>query len=216
MVRCMHVTTDYPQFYHVGGQVDTCKLGLFQNVSFAIDMQYSTSNSGVVLCFSGNRTFVSVSWLMCKKQVAVSHGSTETDVVSLDAELRMEGLPAYNFWECIVDVFEPANTAEGDATRNHSQFGQLLFIDIVPSNILHTSHRPGSCFVTFSKHPPSMAVLQFIDQCSASHEFGRVIVATLLECEQAEPRVRAKSAFMIANLETRIGSCRFCCFYTRK
>ena len=45
------------------------------------------------MCILGSRTFVPVSW-MCKKQTSVSHGSTEPEVVSLDAGLRLDGIPS--------------------------------------------------------------------------------------------------------------------------
>ena len=31
---------------------------------------------------------------MCKKQTAVSHSSTESEIISLDTGLRLDGLPA--------------------------------------------------------------------------------------------------------------------------
>ena len=31
---------------------------------------------------------------MCKKQTAVSHSLTESEIISLDAGLRLDGLPA--------------------------------------------------------------------------------------------------------------------------
>ena len=48
--------------------------------------------SGGVLCILGSRTFVPISW-MCKKQTSVSHSSTESEIIPLDARLRMDGLP---------------------------------------------------------------------------------------------------------------------------
>ena len=36
-------------------------------------------------------TFVPISW-MCKKQTSVSHSSTESEIVSLDTGLRLDGL----------------------------------------------------------------------------------------------------------------------------
>ena len=42
---------------------------------------------------------------MCKKQTAVSHRSAESEIMSLDAGLRMEGLPAFQFWECVLETF---------------------------------------------------------------------------------------------------------------
>ena len=42
---------------------------------------------------------------MCKKQTAVSHSSTESEIISLDTGLRLDGLPALEFWDLIVSVF---------------------------------------------------------------------------------------------------------------
>ena len=70
-----------------------CRRGLFQDTDFAGDFEDSKSTSGGVLCFYGSQTFVPVS-RMYKKQTAVLHGSTESEVISLDAGLRMDGLLA--------------------------------------------------------------------------------------------------------------------------
>ena len=45
-----------------------------------------------------------MSW-MCKKQTAVSHSSTESEILSLDTGLRLDGLPALELWDLIVSVF---------------------------------------------------------------------------------------------------------------
>ena len=41
---------------------------------------------------------------MCKKQTSVSHSSTESETISLDARLRMDGIPALDLWDLIVTV----------------------------------------------------------------------------------------------------------------
>ena len=41
---------------------------------------------------------------MCKKQTAVSHSSTEPEIISLDTGLRLDGLPAMELWDLIVCV----------------------------------------------------------------------------------------------------------------
>ena len=51
-----------------------------------------------VLCIFGSRTFVPISW-MCKKQISVSHSSTESEIISVDAGLRMDGLLAFDLWD---------------------------------------------------------------------------------------------------------------------
>ena len=42
---------------------------------------------------------------MCKKQTSVSHSSTEAEVISLDAGLRMDGIPALTLWDLVIEVF---------------------------------------------------------------------------------------------------------------
>ena len=53
--------------------------------------------------FPGSPTFVPISW-MCKKQTSVSHSSTESEIISLDTGLRLDGLPALELWDLIVSV----------------------------------------------------------------------------------------------------------------
>ena len=40
----------------------------------------------------------------CKKQNSVSHSSTESEIISLDAGLRMDGLPALDLWDMVIEV----------------------------------------------------------------------------------------------------------------
>ena len=56
---------------------------------------------------------------MCKKQTAVSHGSTQSEIMSLDAGLRLDGTPALNLWDLIVAV--PGNT-----NQSHKEQGDPL------------------------------------------------------------------------------------------
>ena len=55
--------------------------------------------------FFGSHTFVPASW-MCKKQTAVSHSSTESEIISLDTGLRLDGLDALELWDLIVSILE--------------------------------------------------------------------------------------------------------------
>ena len=56
------------------------------------------------MCIFGSHTFVPISW-MCKKQTSVSHCSTEAEIVSLDAGSRMDGIPALDLWDLVIEVF---------------------------------------------------------------------------------------------------------------
>ena len=80
---------------------------------------------GIFLVFSEGRPFVSISW-MCKKQTSVSHSSRESEVVSLDAGLRMDGLPALDLWDVVIEVLHsskstesPTHESPGNCSRHH-------------------------------------------------------------------------------------------------
>ena len=63
----------------------------------------------------GSQTFVPISW-MCKKQTSVSHSSTESEIISLDAGFRMDGIPALDLCYLIVTVLH-GNTNQNDQER---------------------------------------------------------------------------------------------------
>ena len=96
LISYIHHTNDYRQY---------CRLCSFQDSDFAGDLEdsKSTSGEGGIFCIFGSRTFVPRSW-MCKKQTSVSHSSTESEVISLDADLRMDGLLALDLWDVVIEV----------------------------------------------------------------------------------------------------------------
>ena len=87
----------------MGDTAKQCRLGLFQDSDFAGDLEDSKSTSGGTLCNFGSHTFVPISW-MCKKQTAVFHNSTESEIISLDTGLRLDGLLALESWDLIISV----------------------------------------------------------------------------------------------------------------
>ena len=104
LVSYIHHTREYRQCCYVGNTAQKCRSGLLQDSDFAGDLEDSKSTSGGILCISGKLTFVPTSW-MCKKRTSVSHSSTEVEVISLDAGLRMDGIPALDLWELVIEVF---------------------------------------------------------------------------------------------------------------
>ena len=90
------------------------------------------STSGAVLCIFGSHTCVPISWA-CKKQTSVPHSSTEAEIISLDAGLRMDGIPALTLWDLVIEVFpsEPNNT---DGPKRELRKNPPA---IVKSNMLH-------------------------------------------------------------------------------
>ena len=103
LISCIHHTCEYKQYCHVGNTAKQSRLGLFQDSDFAGDLEDSKSTSGGTLCVFGSHTVVPISW-MCKKQTAVSHSSTESEIISLDTGMRLDGLPALELWDLIVSV----------------------------------------------------------------------------------------------------------------
>ena len=89
----IHHTYAYKKYCYVGNTAKQCSLGLFQDSDFARDLHDSKSTSGGTSCVCGSHTFVPMSW-MCKKQTSVSHSSTESEIISLDAGLRLDGILA--------------------------------------------------------------------------------------------------------------------------
>ena len=112
LISYTHHTSEHGQYCHVGNTAQQCP-GLFQDSDFAGDPEDSKSTSGGILCIFGSHTFVPISW-MCKKQTSVSHSSTEAEIISLDAGVRMDGIPALSLWDLVIEVFHPVpNRTDG-------------------------------------------------------------------------------------------------------
>ena len=116
LISYIHHTCEYWQYCYVGNTAQHCRLGLFQDSDFAGDLEDSKSTSGGILCIFGSHTFVPISW-MCKKQTSVSHSSTEAEVISLDAGLRMDGIPALDLWDLVIEVFH-SSTNQTNKTKD--------------------------------------------------------------------------------------------------
>ena len=71
---------------------------------------------------------------MCKKQTLVSHSSTESDIISLVAGLRLDGIPALDLWDLIVSVL-------GKTTQNHDRTGTPVVDTSEICSSPHTIHK---------------------------------------------------------------------------
>ena len=137
------------QYCHVGNTAKQCRLGLFQDSDFAGDLEDSKSTSGGTLCIFGSHTCVPTSW-MYKKQTAVSHSSTESEIISLDNGLRLDGLPALELWDRIVCVLgnvsrvsDGSGQPDSDVRKRHKphkNIDVMKDIDSVPSNVQSARH----------------------------------------------------------------------------
>ena len=100
----------------------------FKTLTSQENLEDSKSTSGGTLCIFGSHTFVPISW-MCKKQTAVSHSSTESEIISLDTGLRLE-------WFACSGIM-----------------GSNLFLSLEASS--HASDRPGQPGSDVKKHHKS-------------------------------------------------------------
>ena len=92
---------------------------------------------------------------MCKKQTSVSHSSTESEIISVDAGLRLDGIPALDLWDLIVSVLgNTIQTPERPGRpvvkvkdqRSQGKTNALNYIDCVPSNV-QSSHQEALLYV---------------------------------------------------------------------
>ena len=126
LISYIHHTSEYKQYCHVGNTAKQCRLGLFQDSDFAGDLEDSKSTSGGTSCIFGSHAFVPKSW-MCKKPTSISHSSTESEIISLDTGLRLDGLLALELWDLIASVL-------GNVSQNSDRTGQL-------DNDVHRHHK---------------------------------------------------------------------------
>ena len=101
----------------MGNTAQQSRLGLFQDSDFAGDLEDAKSTSGGILCMFGSHTFVPISW-MCKKQTSVSHSAAESEIISLDAGLRMDGIPALDLWDSVIEVLHSSSNQNKKSKEN--------------------------------------------------------------------------------------------------
>ena len=129
LIAYIHNTTNFAQHCYVGNTPDQCQLGLFCDASFAAELDDSKSTTGAFLCLFGDATFVPITW-MCKKQGAVSHSSSEAEIIAMDAALRVDGLLALELWDTVQTVLSSMagnhHNAEPPRHQNQNRLRTLL------------------------------------------------------------------------------------------
>ena len=85
-------------------------------------------------CVFGSDTFAPISW-MCKKQTAVSHSSIESEIISVDTGLRLDGSLALELWDLKLCVFlEEICRISGRHRKSH-KIDVMKDIESVLSNV---------------------------------------------------------------------------------
>ena len=149
----------------MGNTAKQCRLGLFQDSDFAGDLEDSKSTSGELLCIFGSHTFVPTSW-MCKKQTSFTHSSIGAEIISLDAGLRLDGIPALDLWDLIVALLGNTNQSHKERRdpfmnkrevrstphtiqkrkQSHGVINDLDNVDFISSNV-HSSRQEALLYV---------------------------------------------------------------------
>ena len=159
----LHSSSEYKQYCRDGNTAKQCRFGLFQDSDLAGDLEDSKSTSGGTLCIFGSHTFVPFCW-MCQKQTSVSHSSTESEIISLDAGFRMDVTPALDLWDLIVAVHGNtyrSNQGRGDLCTNlvrstphtiqkrkksHGMIDDLTMLILFSSNV-HSSRQKALLYI---------------------------------------------------------------------
>ena len=128
LISYIYQTSEYRQYCYVGNTAQQCRLGLFQDSDFAGDLEDSKFNIRRSSVHFRKSHVVSLSW-MCKKQTSVSHNSTEAEIISLDASLRMVGIPALDLWDLVIEVFLLVDS--GASTHMFSEKDDSAELDIM-------------------------------------------------------------------------------------
>ena len=117
----LHSTKDHGLEGFLGDPPELCSVVAYCDASFADDLQSSKSTSGLFLAIVGPNTFMPIT-SFAKRQTAVSHSTTESEMVSLEEGLRTEALPTLTFWEHVVQLFsEPAGNLERHADQQEGE-----------------------------------------------------------------------------------------------
>ena len=63
---------------------------------------------------------------MCKRQTSVSQSSTESQIISLDAGLRLDGNPSLELWDLVIEVFHSSSEQSTQKKNKERVQGDLL------------------------------------------------------------------------------------------
>ena len=224
LISYIHHTCDYKQCCHLGNTAKQCRLGLFQDSDFAGDLEDSKSTSGGTLCIFGSHTFIPISW-MCKKQTSVSHSSTESEITSLDAGLRLDGIPALDLWDLIVAVLHGDTYQSNQEQRNpctnlvraaphklpmrkksHGMIDDLDNDDFISSNV-HSSRQEALLYVFEDNEAVIKMIIKVrsptMRHCSRTH---RVALDWLFDRINLDPKIQIKyidTKNQLADIPTR-------------
>jgi len=197
LMSYIHHTSHHVMKSYVGDNPADCKLMLFCDASFAGDLAGSKSTSGVILVLMGPNTFCPIGWIV-KKQGAVSHSSSEAEVIALDAGVRLEGIPALGLWDLVIEVFQPSPTATCKRESSTARGNPLMLhnvlsnVDYVPTNVPESSQRAKLVILEDNEAVIQMCIKQRSPNMRHVHRTHRVDLDWLFERLHKDPAIGMK------------------------
>ena len=101
LICYIHTTRDYRQVAWVGDDIKDVKLRLYADADFSGCVRTQRSTSGAYLFVIGQHTRFLLGG-SSRRQTAVSHSTTEAELIAAEYALRAEGLPVLSLWNYIL------------------------------------------------------------------------------------------------------------------
>ena len=98
----VHSTYHVRKVGWVGEGSASIDVHLYADADFAGCKRTGRSTSGAFLCMGGDDTFLPLQ-AVSRKQTAVSHSTTESELVAADTALRVIGIPCLPLWDAILE-----------------------------------------------------------------------------------------------------------------
>ena len=195
-----------------GNSIEDISLAVYSDASFAGETGDSKSTTGGALCLVGTRSFVPLNWI-CKKQGAVSHSSTEAEIIGLDTMLRMEGLPALSLWSQVTEIITgrsnstspKTKSSESSAFRKYDSIS-LDYCDYVPPSLPSLRYNTKSFFVQDNDAVIKMVVKARAPTLKHVSRTHRIDLDWLFERVSADPSIYGRyihTKLQLADLLTK-------------
>ena len=124
LLHDLKCTLDYDSFVMSEAKASGCKLGLFQDADVARDLTDTESTSGGMLCIFGEHICANFMGMQ-ETDGSITHSSTAAEVISLDAGLRVEGLPDVTLWDVVTDFVEHLSVHQGETAATQTKQVQI-------------------------------------------------------------------------------------------
>ena len=118
LISYIYHTCEYKQYCHVGNTAKQCRPGTcFKTLTSREILKIRNPLQEEHCAYSEVMHFLQISW-MCKKQTAVSHSSTESEIIFLDTGLRLDGLP-FSVLGNVSRVSDRSGQPDNDVQKRH-------------------------------------------------------------------------------------------------